>query len=227
MLTRFPVHFKCFDFHDSRYTSDEHEEIIRYLRQSIQREIQTARYLDKDRPTERPTPHPMLLEYPRKRTATFSHASLSSCIEMQRTLRETERHRDQYLPTRSTTSSAASSLERAILAASHAVAQPRSVILANPSRNLATPSTEEPKQEPSPEAKMRSNLLDLLWPQPVGLIHTRLSKSRVKSSGEWVFTLSAFEEWRKASTESFESVKRGRNCLWLQGELGVGKTMLM
>jgi tRNA A37 threonylcarbamoyladenosine biosynthesis protein TsaE len=49
----------------------------------------------------------------------------------------------------------------------------------------------------------------------------------VKGSGEWIFALPAFENWRKATTESPEGVKRGENCLWLQGNLGTGKTMLM
>ena len=96
--------------------------------------------------------------------------------------------------------------------------------------NSSSPSAPEaiiPNQEPSPEAKMRKTLLDLLWSRPVGLIHDHLSKSRIKSSGEWIFALPAFESWRKATTESPKGVERGENCLWLQGSLGAGKTMLM
>ncbi len=84
-----------------------------------------------------------------------------------------------------------------------------------------------PDQEASPEAKVRKSLLDSLWSQPVGLIQDRLSKTRVNGSGEWIFTCPAFEKWSKATTEFSESVKRGENCLWLQGGLGSGKTFLM
>lgn len=240
-----------FNYHASRYEDDELEEMVRRRRQSIEQGAQTARHVDTDRPIVIMRPSRPLsdvsssvLDSRREtRSSTPSQIGRSSVsswfrrdrdYEMER-LREHERFfPDPYPTTRNTTSSRPSDLGRfnpILSAPRRPVARPKSVRLDSPPGELATPSTEVPpiipNLEPSPEAKMRNKLLDLLWSQPVGLIHDHLSKSMVKGSGEWIFALPAFENWRKATTESPEGVKRGENCLWLQGNLGTGKTMLM
>lgn len=243
-----------FDYHDFRFEIDELEELFRRQRRLIERGAQTARHLDTDSPMVRPM-RPLSdvpSSVPDSRRGTRSSApsqvggsSVSSSHrqvldlprfeEMERMLRVDGRlFRSQHLTTQRTASSRPSVAEwtSALLKASgRPVIRPRSVGLANPSGGLATPSTEVspivPNQEPSPEAKMRKKLLNLLWSQPVGLIHGHLSKSRVKGSGEWLFALPAFESWRKETTESPKGVETGENCLWLQGGPGAGKTMLM
>ena len=207
-------------FHN--YDDDVLEEIVRRRRRPTERGAQTARHLFTDRPLVRPM-RPLsnvsssILDSWRgtksNAPSQVGGSSFSSLhpVEMERILRENEGFfPDQYHTTRSTNSSSPSAPER---------------LNANLSA-LRCPAIV-PNQEPSPEAKMRKKLLDLLWSQPVGLIHDHLSKSRIKSSGEWIFALPAFKSWRKATTESPKGVERGENCLWLQGSLGAGKTMLM
>ena len=100
-----------------------------------------------------------------------------------------------------------------------------------PFEEPATPLSEVPpavpSQESSPEMKMRNELLNTLWSQPIGLVHNHLLKSRVKTCGEWIFALREFRDWYGEAVELPGRVQRGRNCLCLQGNLGAGKTMLM
>jgi hypothetical protein len=243
-----------FNCYHSRYGDDELEEMVRHRCRLIEREAQTARYADTDHPMARPrrplSDVPSSVLDSRRGTGSSAPSpvggsSVSSLgrldrdivrvEEIERILRENERFvRDQHLSTRSINSSISLALERlnTVRSASQPlVARPTLVRPANPSGKPAIPSTEVlaiiPNQKPPPEVKNRNKRLDLLWSQPVGLIHDLLSKSRVKSSGEWIFALPAFESWRKATTESPKFVERGGNCLWLNGGLGAGKTMLM
>jgi hypothetical protein len=77
------------------------------------------------------------------------------------------------------------------------------------------------------ESNTRTKLLNLLSPHPVGLVHDHLSELRIKDSGTWLFKLPQVVSWLSPAAESPESVGPGGNCLWLQGNLGAGKTMLM
>ncbi|KFA46530.1 hypothetical protein S40293_09876 [Stachybotrys chartarum IBT 40293] len=107
---------------------------------------------------------------------------------------------------------------------------PRPVTRPNPMRSPpATPLIEVPPviqdTEPSPESKMRTQLLDSLWCEPFELVHDHLSKLRPETSGEQILALPEVQAWRRAIAESPEDTERGGNCLWLQGGLGAGKTM--
>jgi len=235
-------------YYHSRYEDDKAEEMVRRLLRSTDRGAQTARYLDID-PMVRPL-HPLSdatssVIDPRRGTRSSTSSQLDDLDRrvflesLQRKVRALHDSLeqdpllwDQHLIIRSTDSSRLSERLSAILPAlRRPVPRPRSARPANPSGEPATPSTEMPpiipNQESSPEAEIQNKLLDLLWSQPVGLIHDHLSKSRVSGSGEWIFALPAFESWQKTTTGSLNSVERGENCLWLQGSLGAGKTMLM
>lgn len=236
-----------FDYHDIRFEIDELEEMVRRWRRLIERGAQTARCIETDSPMVRPmrlSDVPSSVPDSRRgtRSSALSQVGGSSVSSSHHQILDLTRFeeikqmlrvdggrlfRSQHLTTQRTASSRPSVAERtnALLKASgRPVIRPRSV-------GLATPSTEVspivPNQEPSPEAKMRNKLLNLLWSQPVGLIHGHLSKSRVKGSGEWLFALPGFESWRKVTAESPKGVEAGENCLWLQGGVGAGKTMLM
>ncbi|GAW25151.1 hypothetical protein SAMD00023353_0201640 [Rosellinia necatrix] len=74
---------------------------------------------------------------------------------------------------------------------------------------------------------MRNKLLNALSPRPVGLVHDHLSKVRVKDSGDWVFDLPMYKAWHEVTLDPLVGAEGGENCLWLQGNLGAGKTMLM
>ncbi|KAH7008026.1 hypothetical protein EDB80DRAFT_424931 [Ilyonectria destructans] len=221
-----------FDYHDLRFEIDELEELVRRWRRLIERGAQTARHIETDSPmvrlmrllsdvpssvpdSRRGTRSSALPQAGGSSVSSSHHQNLDLARfeEIKRMLRVDDGRlfRSQHLTTQRTASSSPSVAERnnALLNASGRPAiRPRSVGLANPSGGLATPSTEVspvvPNQEPSPEAKMRNKLLNLLWSQPVGLIHGHLSKSRVKGSGEWLFALPRFESWRKSSGTSKE-----------------------
>ncbi|KAI1361224.1 hypothetical protein F5Y08DRAFT_348118, partial [Xylaria arbuscula] len=84
-----------------------------------------------------------------------------------------------------------------------------------------------PTLKPDPEYKMPNELPNTLLPQATELFHQILSKTRLKSSGDWVFKLPAYQQWREAAVDPLKRVEGGENCLWLQGNVGAGKTMLM
>ncbi|KAI1477871.1 hypothetical protein F4774DRAFT_419891 [Daldinia eschscholtzii] len=73
--------------------------------------------------------------------------------------------------------------------------------------------------------------LDLVCPYLSDLVHGNQVKTRVKDTGTWLFTLPAFENWRKTSVRRDpydDAMGRTRNSyIWLRGDLGSGKTMLM
>lgn len=215
-----------FDYHEFQSEIDEVEDLIRRRRRLIERGALRVRHLDTDNPMVRPmrllSDVPSSVPDPRRgtRSSALSQVGESSVSsshqrsldptrfeEMERMLRVDGRlFHSQHLSTQRTASSRSSVAERAnavLKASSRPVIRPRSVGLANPSGGLVIPSTEVShvvaNQEPSPEAKMRNKLLNLLWSQPVGLIHDLLSKSRVKGSGEWLFALPGFESWCKVS----------------------------
>ncbi|KAI5920581.1 hypothetical protein F4810DRAFT_702873 [Camillea tinctor] len=74
---------------------------------------------------------------------------------------------------------------------------------------------------------MREKLLDSICPYTPDHVHRNLSKARAKDSGTWLFTLPIFEKWRNTSTTDDIDTIRNSNCIWLSGNLGTGKTMLM
>ncbi|KAI0180919.1 hypothetical protein GGR52DRAFT_10812 [Hypoxylon sp. FL1284] len=80
------------------------------------------------------------------------------------------------------------------------------------------------------DIEMRERLLEYVYSYPPDLIRRNLVKARAKDSGTWLFTLPAFEKWRKleaVSCPTFMEYQIPSNCFWLSGNVGAGKTMLM
>ncbi|KAI6084367.1 hypothetical protein F4821DRAFT_242987 [Hypoxylon rubiginosum] len=84
-------------------------------------------------------------------------------------------------------------------------------------------------EKPTEDIKMREKLLSFLYPYSPDLVHQNLARARVKDSGAWLFTLPAFEKWRETNVaeDTYVTEESRANCLWLSGNLGAGKTMLM
>ena len=82
---------------------------------------------------------------------------------------------------------------------------------------------------PTENTMMREKLLDFMYPYSPDLVHQNLVKARAKDSGTWLFTLPVFEKWREMNTaDDFDVFEGNRsNCIWLGGNLGTGKIMLM
>ncbi|XDG09916.1 hypothetical protein ABKA04_009531 [Annulohypoxylon sp. FPYF3050] len=100
------------------------------------------------------------------------------------------------------------------------------VLISEMKNTPITLSSHAPSQDSSLETNKRIKLLDLLWSQPIGLIHDHLLKSKVQGTGEWVFELPTFQNWIKETIEPLGGAEK-EGCLWVQGNLGAGKTMLM
>ncbi|XXG94100.1 hypothetical protein Hte_000352 [Hypoxylon texense] len=96
----------------------------------------------------------------------------------------------------------------------------------SPAPAAAEPTAAEKLTE---DIKMREKLLGFMCPYSPSLVHQNLAKARAKDSGAWLFTLPAFEKWRKTNaTDDADATEGSRsNCLWLSGNLGAGKTMLI
>ncbi|KAI0539756.1 hypothetical protein GGR58DRAFT_210973 [Xylaria digitata] len=103
----------------------------------------------------------------------------------------------------------------------------------SPARPVVTPAPAaiEPTtaNEPTEDIKMRKKLLEFVCPYSPDSVHQNLAKARAKDSGTWLFTLPVFEKWRKMNTaDDADAVEGSRsNCIWLSGNLGAGKTMLI
>ncbi|KAI1121892.1 hypothetical protein F5Y10DRAFT_287945 [Nemania abortiva] len=78
-------------------------------------------------------------------------------------------------------------------------------------------------------ARAKEKLLDLVCTHSPDLVHQNLAKTRVKDSGTWLFNLPVFEEWQKTDTVGNADAREGgqSNCIWLNGNVGAGKTMLI
>ncbi|KAF2972159.1 hypothetical protein GQX73_g1394 [Xylaria multiplex] len=103
----------------------------------------------------------------------------------------------------------------------------------SPARPVFTPvpAAIEPTtaDEPTKDTKMREKLLDFVCPYSPDSVHQNLANARAKDSGTWLFTLPVFEKWQKTNTADDAGAVDGSrsNCIWLSGNLGAGKTMLM
>ncbi|KAI1136079.1 hypothetical protein F5Y05DRAFT_415677 [Hypoxylon sp. FL0543] len=96
---------------------------------------------------------------------------------------------------------------------------------------LSGPNTAKPTaaDKPTEDIKMREKLLDLISPYSPDLVHQNLVKARTKDSGTWLFSLPEFEKWRGMKIAEDVDVTEGsrNNSIWLSGNIGAGKTMLM
>ncbi|KAI0107516.1 hypothetical protein GGR51DRAFT_150541 [Nemania sp. FL0031] len=83
--------------------------------------------------------------------------------------------------------------------------------------------------EPSEDINTRREFLDFLCPRSPNPVHQNLVRTRVKDSGTWLFNHSVFKNWiRMEFVDTINSMSRYLDkCLWLSGELGTGKTILM
>ncbi|GAP83722.2 hypothetical protein SAMD00023353_0501150 [Rosellinia necatrix] len=103
----------------------------------------------------------------------------------------------------------------------------------SPAKTITTPAPAAigptATDEPGEDFKIREKFLDLVCPHSPDLVHQNLAKARAKDSGGWLFNLPVFEKWREAKiAEDANAMEGGRgNCIWLIGNLGAGKTMLM
>ncbi|KAI2621638.1 hypothetical protein GGR54DRAFT_73026 [Hypoxylon sp. NC1633] len=93
------------------------------------------------------------------------------------------------------------------------------------------PAAVEPTaaEKPTEDIEMREKLLTFLCPYSPNLVHHNLAKARAKDSGAWLFSLPTFEKWLKTKAADDADATEGNrsNCLWLSGNVGAGKTMLM
>ncbi|TGJ82709.1 hypothetical protein E0Z10_g6062 [Xylaria hypoxylon] len=103
----------------------------------------------------------------------------------------------------------------------------------SPAKNATTPASAavEPTaaDELNEDIKIREKLLDFVCPHSPDLVHQNLARARAKDSGTWLFTLPMFEKWQKTNTvdDAYATQGSRSNCIWLSGNLGAGKTMLM
>lgn len=103
----------------------------------------------------------------------------------------------------------------------------------SPAKPASTPAPAAAKptaaDKPTEDTKMREKLLNFLCSYSPGLVYQNLVKTRVKDSGKWLFALPMFKKWREMKTsDDADTTDGGRsNCIWLSGNLGTGKTLLM
>ncbi|OTB20716.1 hypothetical protein K445DRAFT_313204 [Daldinia sp. EC12] len=99
---------------------------------------------------------------------------------------------------------------------------------------IADPERRQPRLKRTSSdysTKEVEEALDLVCPCLSDLVHGNQVKTRVKDTGTWLFTLPVFEKWWKTSVSKDpfdDDIDRIRNSyIWLSGDLGAGKTMLM